>query len=116
MVWLVLSSTTPDHTEVEMITLEQHETIRRLHFIDNLSNRAIAARLDISRRTVTKALASQTVPTYTLTKPRPAPQLGAFKVRVEQLLTDNKLLPKKQRFTARKIFELIQAEGYAATE
>ena len=99
-----------------MITLEQHETIRRLHFIDNLSNRAIAARLDISRRTVTKALSHETVPTYTLSKPRPAPQLGAFKGRVEQLLTDNKLLPKKQRYTARKIFQLIQAEGYSGSE
>lgn len=99
-----------------MITLEQHETIRRLHYIDKLSNRAIAARLEISRRTVTKALAHETVPTYTLSKPRPAPQLGAFKGRVEQLLADNKLLPKKQRYTAHKIFQLLQAEGYSGSE
>lgn len=99
-----------------MITLEQYEIIRRMYHVEHQSGRAIAQALGISRQTVAKALLAEQTPTYTLNKPREAPQLGAYKARIDALLKENARLPRKQRYTAHKIFQLLQAEGYRGSE
>lgn len=100
----------------EMITLEQYEQIRRMYHVEEQSERAIARSLRISRQTVNKALHAEHPPEYTLKQPRPAPRLGAYKARLDELLAENAHLPKKQRYTAHKLFTLIQAEGYQGSE
>ena len=40
------------------------------------------------------------------------PRLGAFQERLENWLQTERLLPKAQRRTARRLFEGLQAEGY----
>src|SRR5438874_9230827 len=99
-----------------MISVEQHETIRRLYYLEHQSGRQIAQTLGISRHSVAKALESEVAPTYTLSKPREAPQLGAYKARIDELLTENRRMPKKQRYTAHKIFQILQTEGYTCSE
>lgn len=99
-----------------MISVEQHETIRRLYYLEHQSGRQIAQTLGISRHSVAKALESEVAPTYTLTKPREAPQLGAYKARIDELLTENRRMPRKQRYTAHKIFQILQTEGYTGSE
>ncbi len=99
-----------------MISVEQHETIRRLHYLEHQSGRQIAKTLGISRHSVAKALESERAPTYTLNKPREAPQLGSYKARIEELLLENRGLPKKQHYTAHKIFQILQGEGYSGSE
>jgi transposase len=99
-----------------MITVEQHEPIRRLYHLEQQSGRHIARALGISRHTVAKALQAEEAPRYRLSKKRPAPRLGPDKARLEELLQDNRRLPSKQRNTAHKLFELLQAEGYAGSE
>lgn len=99
-----------------MMSVEEHETIRRLYYLEHQSGRHIAKTLGISRQSVAKALQAEQAPTYTLSKPREAPQLGPYKARIEELLTENKRLPKKQRYTTHKIFQLVQAEGYTGSE
>lgn len=101
---------------MEMISVEQHETIRRLYYLEHQSGRHIAQMLGISRHSVAKALEVEVAPSYTLSKPRAAPQLGAYKARIEELLIENRRMPKKQRYTAHKIFQLLQTEGYAGSE
>src|SRR2546423_528268 len=98
-----------------MITMEVHETIRRLYYLDHQSMRQIAKTLGISRQSVTKALQSEQAPSYTLSKPREAPQLGPYKTKLEELLTENRRLPKKQHYTTHKIFQVLQAEGYSGS-
>ena len=99
-----------------MITVEEHETIRRMYYLEHLSGRQIAKTLGISRQSVAKVLLADEVPTYHLSKPRQAPQLGCYKARIEDLLQENRRLPRKQRYTAHKIFELLQTEGYSGSE
>jgi transposase len=99
-----------------MITLEQYDRIRRMYHLEEKSGRQIAKELGISRQTVTKALCSDQPPAYTLSQPRQAPQLGPYQARLDILLTENRRLPKKQRYTAHKLFQLLQAEGYAGSE
>jgi transposase len=99
-----------------MITLEQYEQIRRMYHLEEKSARQIARELGCSRQTVSRALGQDQPPVYTMSKPRSAPVLGPYQVRLDALLQENKHLPKKQRYTSRKLFELIQAEGYAGSE
>jgi transposase len=102
--------------ERKLLTLEQYSQIRRMAYLEEKSERQIARELGISRHTVSRALASQEPPTYTLKEPRTAPKLGPYQERLEALLEENKRLPKKQRYTAHKLFELLQAEGYSGSE
>jgi transposase len=99
-----------------MITLEQYEQIRRMYHLEEKSARQIARELGCSRQTVSRALSREQPPAYTMSKPRSAPVLGPYQARLDALLEENKRLPKKQRYTAHKLFEVIQAEGYAGSE
>src|SRR5947207_11962665 len=99
-----------------MITLEQYEQIRRMHYLEEKSGREIARLLGISRQTVAKALQSEHAPEYTLKKAREAPRLGPYQKQLDKLLEENGRLPKKQRYTGHKLFELLQAQGYTGSE
>jgi transposase len=99
-----------------MISVEQREKIRRAYFVEEKTIRQIARELKCSRPTVRKAIASPGPAAYTLTVSRPAPVLGPYKERINELLTENQQLPRKQRYTGCKIYQTIQKEGYAGSE
>ena len=99
-----------------MISVEQRERIRRAYFVEEKSIRQIARELKCSRPTVQKAITSLELAAYTLSAPRPAPVLGSYKERIKELLAENGRLPRKQRYTGRKIYQTIQKEGYAGSE
>jgi len=99
-----------------MITLEHYEQIRRMYHLEEKSVRQIARELGCARQTVSRALKGDQPPVYTLSKPREAPVLGPYQAQLDELLQENHRLPKKQRYTAHKLFELIQAEGYSGSE
>ncbi len=99
-----------------MITLEQYAQIRRMYHLEEKSGRQIARELGCSRQTVSRALSLEQPPTYMMSKPRAAPVLGPYQARLEELLAENQRLPKKQRYTAHKLFQMIQAEGYVGSE
>ena len=42
--------------------------------------------------------------------------LGEYKTQIDKLLAENEHLPRKQRYTAHKIFEQVKAAGYAGSE
>jgi transposase len=65
---------------------------------------------------IRKALDSAEHQPYTLTKPKTAPKLGPYKDKINELLAEEAKLPRKQRYTTHKIFELMQAEGYSGSE
>ena len=87
-----------------MLTVEVWAEIRRLHFVEKLSKRAIARRLGIHRASVTRALSSQLLPTYS-TAARPT-QLEPFKPRIQSLLDTYPEL------SGVRIREILQDEGY----
>lgn len=99
-----------------MISVEQRERIRRAYFIEEKKIRQIAREFRCSRETVRKAIASPEPAAYTLTVSRPAPVLGAYKERIQELLAENERLPRKQRYTGHKIYQVIQKEGYGGSE
>lgn len=99
-----------------MIKVEEYEAIRRAYFVDGWSIRKINCEMHHCRRTIRKALQHAEPPPYTLSKPRAAPVLGPYQAKIEQLLAENDKLPRKQRYTARKIFQEIQKQGYTGSE
>ena len=99
-----------------MIKVDERERIRRAYYVEEKSIRQIARELHHSRETVKKAIASAEPATYTLKKPRPAPVLGPYMARIDELLEENERLPRKQRRTCRKIYEEIESDGYTGSE
>jgi transposase len=99
-----------------MISVKNREHIRRAYFIEHKSIRAIAKELGHSRKTVRKAIESAEPGQYTLGEKRDAPVLGPYKDHIDHLLAENASLPRKQRYTTHKIFEQVQAAGYAGSE
>src|SRR6202166_1723358 len=85
--------------------------IPRRHLISKESISSIARDLKLSRPTVRKHCRTQTEPIYRRDK-QPTPMLGAFQEKLETWLRTERLLPKAQRRTARRLFEGLQVEGY----
>ena len=61
--------------------------------------------------TLKKILAHQEPPGYRLKEGRSKPKIGPYLERIAQIIEEDKTLPKKQRHTAKRIFEPF-AEGY----
>lgn len=99
-----------------MVSVEERERIRRAYFIEGMSIRAIARTFHHGRRVVREALQSAEPAKYNLEKPREAPVLGPYKACIDELLEENKRLPRKQRYTGRKIYELLKGEGYTGSD
>src|ERR1700680_3149133 len=85
--------------------------IRRRHLVSKESISSIARDLKLSRPTVRKHCRTQSEPVYQRRK-QPTPMLGAFQQTLETWLRTERLLPRAQRRTARRLFEGLQAEGY----
>jgi len=88
------------------------EEIRRDHDREALSIRALAERHGVHRRTVRQALASALPPARKRPEGRAAPALGAFHALIDEWLIADLEAPRKQRHTARRVFQrLVEEHG-----
>jgi len=93
--------------------MENWAEIRRRVLVDGLSKRAACRAYDIHWDTLKKVLEHPEPPGYRRTAPRPRPKLDPFLPVIHRILEDDKRAPKKQRHTARRIFERLRDEhGY----
>jgi transposase len=99
-----------------MVKVEDYEAIRKRYFIDGWSIRKISRELKHCRRTIRLAIVQAEPSPYKLKKPRGKPVLGPYQSKIEKLIAENQNLPRKQRYTARKIFLEIQKDGYPGSE
>jgi transposase len=88
-----------------MLKVEEWAEIRRLHKVEGLSQRAIAERLGLNRRTVAKALVAPEPSRYQ--RSSGGSILDPYKSKIHALLSED---PKLR---AVRILELIQPEGYS---
>jgi transposase len=98
------------------LTEEKQERIRRSYHIEHKSMRQIAREEEVSREAVKGALSDTPLQLFPSRKSRTAPVFGPFQTRVEQFLARNERLPRKQRYSSHKIFEMLRAEGYQGCE
>ena len=91
------------------------ETIRKIRLAihrDGKSIRKTARDLNLSRNTVRKVIRSDKTALEYKRKSQRYPRLGAYIESLEERLSADKKLPKKQRRTAQILFEELQSEGY----
>jgi transposase len=89
--------------------VELYEQIRKSSERDGLSIRALAEYFEVHRRTVRAALASP-IPEPRKAVERPSPALGPWKAIINGWLAADLEVPKKQRHTARRIWQRLVDE------
>ena len=87
--------------------MECYVAVRRSVYVEGWSKRAAARRFGLARETVRKMLRYRLPPGYRRAKPIRCPKLDAFTGVIDQILTDDQQRPKKQRHTAKRIWERL---------
>ena len=90
--------------------VELFEQIRRDRRMEELSTRALAVRHQVHRRTVREALANAVPPPRKPYVARVKPALGVWAAVIDGWLLADKDAPRKQRHTARRVWQRLVAE------
>ena len=90
--------------------MELYARVRHAVQIQGMSQRAAADLFGINPRTVSKMLKFSVPPGYVRTKPPFRPKLDPFTGIIDAILAADKDRPKKQRHTAKRIFERLRDE------
>jgi len=95
------------HTEMEWWTKIRLEVSR-----GEKSKRKVLRDEGIHWETLKKILMYSEPPGYRLREARPKPKIGSYLERIAQIIEEDKNLPKKQRHTAKRIYQRIREMGY----
>ena len=87
-------------------------TIRRRVLVEGVSKRQILRETGLHWVTLEKILANDEPPGYRRREPRPRPRVGPYLDRIRQIIAADQEAPRKQRHTAKRIFERLREEGY----
>ena len=82
----------------------------RLACAEGMSQRGAARHFGISRDSVRKMLAFSVPPGYRRTAPVKRPKLGGFTEIIDGWLEDDRRVHRKQRHTAKRVFERLRGE------
>ena len=97
----------------EVYTVELYARVRRAVFVDRMSEREAARQFGLARETVRKMLQYAVPPGYRRQQPVRRPKLEAWVGTIDQILKQDQARGKKQRHTAKRIFERLRDEhGY----
>ena len=99
-----------------MKTVDDYEKIRKAYYVEGLSIRAISKQLGHCRKAIRKALDHAEPEGYQRKKLHTAPKIAPYQSRIEELLKESEQMPRKQRYTGHKIYQLLQLEGYRGSE
>jgi transposase len=94
----------------EVYQVEVYARIRRAVQVDGMSIRQAAREFGLSRKTIRKMLQFSLPPGYERKTPVARPKLGPWLGLIDQILVEDQSQPKKQRHTARRIFDRLKAE------
>ena len=90
--------------------MELYGRVRHAVLVDGMSRREAARIFGINRRSVEKMLKFSIPPGYRRDKEIRRPKLDAYTGIIDQILEADKLVPKKQRHTSKRIFERLRDE------
>ena len=90
--------------------MEIYGRIRRAVLVEGKSERTVAREFGVARETVRKMLRYAVPPGYRRQRPARRPKLDAWVGAIDQILEDDKANGKKQRHTAKRIYERLRDE------
>ena len=90
--------------------MELYARVRRSVVVDKMSEREAARQFGLARETVRKMLRYAVPPGYRRQQPARRPRLDAWVGAIDQILDEDKARGKKQRHTAKRIFERLRDE------
>src|ERR671932_1674891 len=93
-----------------MKQVELYARVRRAVQVEGMSRREAAREFGIDPKTVAKMLRFSVPPGYRRSKPPVRPKLDAFTGVIDRILEEDRGRPRKQRHTARRIFQRLRAE------
>ena len=93
-----------------MYTVDLYRRVRRAHFVEGMSIREVARVFDLHRSTVNKMLEYSAPPGYQRQQPPRRPKLDLYTPVIDQILQSDQDRPKKQRHTAKRIFQRLKEE------
>ena len=97
----------------EVYTVELYARVRRAVIVEGVSEREAAREFGLARETVRKMVRYSVPPGYQRHKPVRRPKLDAWVGIIDQILEQDKRQPRKQRHTAKRIYDRLKAEhGY----
>ena len=92
--------------------MEEWLRIRQRVINEGVSKRQILRETGIHWTTLEKILSVSSPPGYQRVVPYRKPRIGPYLGRIEEILESDKAMPKKQRHTAKRIWERLREEGF----
>src|SRR3954463_4474524 len=100
-----------------MKAVDLYARVRRACHVEGMSQRQAAREFGIAPKTVAKMLRFSVPPGYRRSKPPVRPKLDGFTGLIDRILEEDRGRPRKQRHTARRIFQRLKAEhGFTGGE
>jgi len=90
--------------------VDLYARVRRAVQVDGMSIRNASREFGLSRKTIRKMMGFSIPPGYVRKKPIARPKLGPWLGVIDQILEEDKSQPKKQRHTAKRIWDRLKAE------
>jgi len=90
--------------------VELYAKVRRAVQVEGMSEREAARQFGLARETVRKMLRYSVPPGYRRKKPVQRPKLGPWLGVIDQILAEDEERPKKQRHTAKRIWDRLKEE------
>jgi len=92
--------------------MEEWMQIRQRVLREGVSKRQILRETGMHWTTLEKILKYPSPPGYCRTKPPKKSKIGPYLERIRQILEQDKHMPKKQHHTAKRIWQILQNEGF----
>ena len=90
--------------------MEVYARVRRAVQVDGMSIRQAASEFGLARKTIRRMLQFSLPPGYRRKRPVQRPKLGPWLGIIDQILLDDQSQPRKQRHTARRVWDRLKAE------
>jgi len=90
--------------------VEKYKQVRLACLRHEMSQREAARQFGVDRKVIKKMLEHPEPPGYRRRKPAPRAKLDGFTEIIDHILASDKKVPKKQRHTAKRIFERLRDE------
>ena len=93
-----------------MYQVEMYARVRRACMVEGTGIREAAREFGLHRDTVRRMLQYSIPPGYRRSKPVRQPKLEPYMGVIDRILEEDKIAPKKQRHTAKRIYDRLRAE------